>query len=135
MVEEIPIISLTLNDMRIPKNLRRLKNKKGDALFLVTGKQNAVIYRATRGVLEKIDEFRMTSFQSYEEVRGFMSELVVHLMNIKAETVPSIYLFTPSNVKKQIMKALPTDLRKHIKAVITGNFFNVAPSDLIMKFT
>ncbi len=45
--------------MRIPKNLLRLRNKKEDALLLVTGKQDAVIYKASQGTgkLEKVDCF------------------------------------------------------------------------------
>ena len=149
--------------MRIPKNLKHLSSKKEDSLLLVTGKQDAVIYRAHEGNLEKVDCFKLeTPHYSDNEgkggptgkgtgrgkgarsmvqkevhdrdiIRDFMHELVIHLKNLKAENVPSIYLFTPSYVKNQIMSALPTDLRKHIKAVVEGNYFNLAPAELMLK--
>ena len=149
--------------MRIPKNLKRLASKKEDALLLVTGKQDAVIYKASDGNLEKIDVFKLPTprysdnegnggatgkgtgrgkgarsmvqkeVQDRDIIRDFMHELVVHLKNIKAENFPSIYLFTPSYVKNQILSALPAELRKHVKAVVEGNYFNLAPSELMLK--
>ncbi len=119
--------------MRIPKNLKRLWSKKGDALLLVTGKQDAVIYKASKGTLEKLDTFKMPFSEERELIKDFMSELVVHLKNIKAESFPSIYLFVPSYVKDQIMRAIPTELRKHIKAVVQGDYFHLAPAELMLK--
>lgn len=132
--------------MRIPKNLKHLTRKNEDALLLVTGKQDAVIYKASKGQLEKLDSFKLPTphfsdnenrgikeIQDRDTVRDFMHELLIHLKNISADKIPSIYLFTPSNVKNRIMNALPTELRKHIKAVVEGNYFNMAPADLMLK--
>jgi hypothetical protein len=148
--------------MRIPKNLKRFSSKKEDALLLVTGKQDAVIYKASGGYLHKLDSFKLSTpkysdsegvggatgivgrsrgprsmtqkeVQDRDVVRDFIHELIIHLKNIGADRIPSIYLFAPSYVKNQIMDALPTDLRHHIKAVITGNYYNMAPSELMLK--
>ncbi len=119
--------------MRIPKNLKHLWNRKGDALLLITGKQDAVIYKASKGTLEKLDTFKMPFFSERELIKDFMSELLVHLKNIKAEKFTNIYLFVPSYVKDQVMKAIPTELRKHIKAVVEGNYFHLAPAELMLR--
>lgn len=124
----------------------RLRNKKEDALLLVTGKQDAVIYKASHGRLEKLDSFKIDTpqysdnenrgikqVQDRDIVRDFIHELTIHLKNLGADKIPSIYLFTPSYVKNQIMNALPTDLRKHIRAVVEGNYFNMAPAELMLK--
>jgi hypothetical protein len=149
--------------MRIPKNLKHLGRKDEDSLLLVTGKQDAVIYKASKGYLYKLDSFKLSTpvysdnegkggatgsgtgrghgqrsmvqkeLQDRDIVRDFIHELIIHLKNIGADKIPSIYLFTPSYVKNQIMNALPTDLRHHIKAVVEGNYFNMAPSELMLK--
>jgi hypothetical protein len=149
--------------MRIPKNLIRLRKKKEDSLLLVTGKQDAVIYKVSKGILTKLDSFKLGSFhysdsegkagaigkgtgrgkgirsmtqkevQNRDIVRDFMHELIVHLKNLKADNFPSIYLFTPSYVKNQILNALPAEFRRHIKAVVEGNYFNLAPAELMLK--
>ncbi len=142
--------------MRIPKSLKRLVSKKEDALLLVTGKQDAVIYKASNGNLEKLDSFKLETphysdsegvggrgrgsrsmvqkeLQDRDIVRDFISELIIHLRNLGADKIPSIYLFAPSYVKNQILNSLPTEFKRHIKAVIEGNYFKLAPSELMLK--
>lgn len=132
--------------MRIPKNLKHFGRKNEDALLLVTGKQDAVIYKASKGTLEKLDSFKLSTpvysdnegighheVQNRDVIRDFIHELVIHLKNMGADKIPSIYLFTPSYVKNIIMDALPADIRHHIKAVVTGNYYNMAPSELMLK--
>lgn len=133
-------------EMRIPKNLKHLSSKKEDSLLLVTGKQDAVIYKAHDGKLEKVDSFKLETpeysdnennglkqVQDRDLIRDFMHELVIRLKNLKAENIPSIYLFTPSHVKNQILNSLPTELRRHVKAVVEGNYFKLAPAELMLK--
>lgn len=114
--------------MRIPKNLKHLRKRKGEALLLVTGVRDAVIYRVSKGTVVVVDAFKL-SFSHLD----FMSELIVHIKNLTSDKLPSIYLFTPGNIKQHIMKVLPTDIRKHIKAVVEGNYINLSTSEMMLR--
>ncbi len=127
-------------------HLNHFKNE--EALLLVTGKQDAVIYRASHGILEKVDSFKIPrphysdhegtaatphELRDKDIFRDFTHELMSHLKNISATTYSTVYVFTPSNVKNQLWKAFPTAFRDKIMRVIEGNYFHFAPIDLLAK--
>lgn len=138
--------------MKIPLHLAQFKEE--DALLLVTGKQDAVIYRAAKGIMEKLDSFKIPrphfsdneggfgrtqgsakEIRDEDIIRDFMHELKIRLKKLGADSFSVIYLFTPSEVKNRIKNALPTNLRNNIKLIVEGNFFRFAPIDLLVKIS
>lgn len=147
--------------MKIPLHLEQFKEER--ALLLVTGKQDAVIYKASEGFLEKVDSFKIPrphysdnegrfgqsrgggkkskgavqggvrEIQDKDIIRDFLHELNIHLKKVGTAGISAVYLFTPSQIKNMISEALPVELKANIKAIIEGNYFTFSPIALLGK--
>lgn len=140
--------------MRISKTLPQFN--KEPSLFVVTGKQDAVFYKAYDGTIEPIGEFRIPKPKYSDReghyrttgdvvssggrerrddfiIRDFLTELKTHLKGMHAADYSKMYVFAPSKVKNFIIDAVPPPLRKKTAAVIEGNFYKSTPADIIQK--
>jgi hypothetical protein len=132
--------------MRIPKHLIQFREEP--TLLLVTGKQDAVIYKAFRGTLEKLTSFKIPrphysdnegtastphELRDRDIIRDFLHELNARLKSIGTVGYKALYLFTPSNVKNKIQNGLPQPLQAILKGVIEGNYYNFSPSQILAK--
>lgn len=134
--------------MKIPNHLNQFLEE--ESLVLVTGKQDAVIYKAFDGKLDKLDSFKIAhphysddegqfgrggtkELRDSDIIRDFLKELVIRLKKLGSENYAALYIFTPSHVKNLVQEALPTNLRVKIRGVVEGNYFKLAPLDIIGK--
>lgn len=143
--------------MKISDNFPILQ--KVNALFLVSGKQSAIIYRLRKGEINERETIEIkkpeyTDREGHFEYRGprgklhgsgsvyepkneylqkkFLSSLVTEIKKIK-RPYDSIYLFAPMHIIDSIEEALPNSISKKIKRKFTGNFTKQHPTDLLKK--
>lgn len=143
--------------MKISDNFPVLQ--KANALFLVSGKQSAIIYRLRKGEINEREtiEIKNPTYSDKEgrfESRGpkgrlqgsgsvynpksqyikqkFLDSLLKEIKQIK-RPYDSIYLFAPMHVINDIESALPNLVSKKIKRKFTGNFTKQHPTDLLKK--
>ncbi len=143
--------------MKISENLPQFE--KEPSLFVVTGKQDAAFYKAYDGMIERIaaikvptphysdreGHYRVSSrnsvnissggFERRDDyvIKEFIHELKTHLKSMHANDYSKMYVFTPSNVKNDILKAVPAHLRRKTAAVIEGNYYKSTPNYLLKK--
>lgn len=145
--------------MKISDNFSKLQET--NALFLVSGKQAAIIYRLRNGEIHERETIEVatpeyTDWEGHYEYRGprgkihgwgsmrepkgehvhqmFLGSLVKEIKQIK-RPYDSIYLFAPIHVIDGIELALPKTVSKKIKRRFTGNFTKMHPTDLLAKVT
>lgn len=143
--------------MKISDNFPVLQ--KVNALFVVSGKQSAVIYQLRRGEINERDTIKIkkpeyTDREGHFEYRGprgrlygsgsvyepkneyvqkkFLTSLVKEIKQVR-RPFDSIYLFAPMYVVDQIEAALPNSISTKIKRKFTGNFTKQHPTDLLNK--
>jgi len=146
--------------MKIKRELPQFEDKK--TLLLVTGKQEAVIYIAYKGVIEKIVEVKVEtpkysdregffartgrgknlgSGSAYEDAgieikKQFFNEISTKLKILaKNQKIRVLYLFTPVYMSKQLPAALPKSIANAIVAVYHGNFRSEHPFILLAKIS
>jgi hypothetical protein len=142
--------------MKISKSLPQFE--KEPSLFLVTGKQDAAFYKAYDGMIEHIASIKVPTprysdreglyrqkgrgemvtsggFERRDDIviRDFIHELKFHLKAMHGNDYAKMYVFTPSNVKNTILRAMPSYLRRKTAAVIEGNYYKSSPIDLLHK--
>lgn len=133
--------------------------QKVNALFVVSGKQAAIIYRLRKGEINERETIEIknpqyTDREGHFEYRGprgrlhgsgsvyepkneyvqkkYLASLVKEIKQIK-RPYDSIYLFAPMHVIDIIEEALPNIISKTIKHKFTGNFTKQHPTDLFKK--
>ncbi len=143
--------------MKISDNFPILQ--KANALFLVTGKQSAIIYRLRKGEISEREtiEIKTPTYSDKEgrfESRGargrlqgsgsvydsnktyiqenFLKNLLKELKNIKL-SYDSIYLFAPKQISGIIEGTLPKIILNKVKRVFDGNFTKLHPTELLTK--
>lgn len=143
--------------MKISDDFQNLQ--KTNALFLVSGKQAAVIYRLRKGEIHEretieIKQPEYTDREGHYEYRSprgkihgwgstyepkdeyvhkkFLSSLVKEIKQLK-RPYDSIYLFAPMHVMDSIEQALPNSISRKIKRKFAGNFTKKHPTDLLAK--
>lgn len=144
--------------MRISRDLPQFTDE--DVFLVVTGKQEAEVYAAGDGIIEKIasckvekptfsdheGSFRMrahgglTRSGSYEEVRkekvleDFIKEFRKMLKQVLVNRMPDrMYLFTPAYMVNRVRDALPVRMRNILKRTIRGNFYERHPFEILAK--
>ena len=143
--------------MKISDNFPVLQ--KADALFLVSGKQSAVIYRLRKGQIDEQETVEIQNpqysdregrfeyrgrgnklhgsgsvYESKEEYvqKKFLGSIVKEMKRIRLPE-DTIYLFAPMHVIDAIEEALPNSISKKVKRKFTGNFTKHHPTDLLKK--
>lgn len=144
--------------MNISRDLPQFTDEK--ALLVVTGKQEAEVYAAGDGIIEKVasckvekptfsdheGSFRMrahgglTRSGSYEEVRKekLLEDFVKEFKKILKEALVNrspdrVYLFTPAYMVNRVRDALPANIQKILKRTIRGNFYERHPFEILAK--
>jgi hypothetical protein len=120
--------------MKIPRELPQFKDES--ALIVVTGKQEALFYKASRGEIKEIDTVKVpTPHFSDHEGSGHLKELmdrdiVLDLFREIKKRVKEmplnfsrIYILAPTQIKRRIAAILPDSWRKKVRRVIPGNFY------------
>lgn len=133
--------------------------QKANALFIVTGKQSAIIYRLRKGEISEKEtiEIKTPTYSDNEgrfESRGprgrlqgsgsvldsnkkyiqdnFLKNLLKEFNTIK-RPYDSIYLFAPNYMAEAVEATLPNAASKKIKRIFTGNFTKQHPTELLAK--
>lgn len=131
--------------------------KKEDALLIVTGRQDAVIYRVKNGSMERLLAFkvptpRYSDKEGFTKAQGrgvtigsgwprelkdedilneFIKEFKDRLKSISPD-FEKLFLLTPSEHKNTVRGALPKDFKKKLKKELHGNYFSAKPQDIIV---
>lgn len=145
-------------------DLMKISNKfpklaKENALFLVSGKQSAVIYRLKNGEIHERDTITINKpeytdreghFQHSDSMgkfhgsgsvyepkdayvhQKFVSELIDEVNRIK-KPYDSVYLFAPAHVMNNIEENLPNPVAKKVARKFSGNFTKLHPTELLEK--
>ncbi|MES2437058.1 MAG: hypothetical protein V4519_03520 [Patescibacteria group bacterium] len=133
-----------------------------EALFLVTGKQDAKFYHVYDATIELVDDIsiphpkysdREGSYASTSRngmiqsgssltdldrvvIRDFITALKHHLkmyMHMHKKNIDTLYLFTPDHMKNYILDALPTELRSKVSYIFAGNYYHEHPEFFLQK--
>jgi hypothetical protein len=134
-----------LTYMKISKSFPQFVNEP--SLFLVTGKQDAAFYKAYDGEIERIKHFKIPNPKYSDREVGykvsprvneyvtqeFIHELKSQLKAMHTNDYAKMYVFTPSEIKNNVIRAVPTYLRRKTAAVIEGNYFKSTPVILLEK--
>jgi hypothetical protein len=146
--------------MKISKKLLQFTDEK--AILAVTGKQEAIFYRAHNGEIEKINEIKIES-PKYSDKEGFFKTRmkgagviragsvlkpkkwkVINEFNRKflselkkifkiEKNIISLYLFSPPYAHKIIENEIPPTIRKHLKILIKGDYCHKLPFEILEK--
>jgi hypothetical protein len=132
--------------MQIPKNLPQFKNNA--VLLLVTGRQDAVLYRACDGTIKRLDSFKIPNphYSDHEGsattgelvdtksiIRDFFRELKRRIK--KTPEFSKLFIFAPAQTKNKIGSVLPLDWQNKIESIFPGNFYSSHPLDLLKKLS
>lgn len=147
--------------MKITNKLEQFSEKK--VLFLVTGKQDARAYIATNGVIDRVISFRVQK-PAYTDNEGrfgnrsrgrsniiqtgnvlrpvdrsirlnFRHELNEKIKElIREQDIDEIIFFGPKHYQDETISLLPKRTQSKITAVISGNYFEKHPFELITKW-
>jgi hypothetical protein len=153
-----------MSDIRIPSSLT-IPNAlpqfySTPALFIVTGRQEGVLYKAYRGTITCLAQYKIPTphysdnegtFKTRSEagisssgapkdfppqymVRQFVQGLRKILQaSIKADEYGRIYIFTPSHIKRHIQDSLPVNYKKRVAHFFDGLYIKQTPLELIEK--
>ncbi len=135
--------------MKISENLPQFDN--GESLLIASGDFEADFYLASKGEINKVDSFLVErrnaeipvgfvaaesgNIKTLKKFRHseFVEEFKKHLSALLAkQPVKEIFLFAPSEMKNELEKALPANLRKNLR-VYEGNFHKEHPFKLLEK--
>lgn len=141
--------------MKIPRELPQFKDE--NAFIIVTGKQDAAFYKASDGIIEKVDAFKIprptysdnegiyrtkgrgvaTSSGSAKElqdenvIRDFLREFKKRIRKIS--DFSTIYIFSPHQIKNRVRAALPNEWKMKVGALIEGNYYFRHPTFILKK--
>jgi hypothetical protein len=144
--------------MKISKNFPQFKNEK--ALIVVVGKQEGKFYFANEGIIENLDSFKFEK-PKYSDREGHFTErgergvykrgavyepkkerIITELVNRLGENVKKllakneadiIYLTCPDYLKKRVKDSFPDSAKKKTEIILTGNYCDFHPFDLLEK--
>ncbi len=143
--------------MKIPRNLPQFE--ADTTLIIVAGRQDAVFYKVARGIIDRLDvfkiprphysdnegDFRMSgkgvfiSSGGVQEpknekiIKDFIHELKQRIKKIKE--CERIYIFAPSKTKNRIQSALPIVWQKRVVKIIAGNYYYHPPLSILKKIS
>ncbi|OGZ27695.1 MAG: hypothetical protein A2365_03560 [Candidatus Nealsonbacteria bacterium RIFOXYB1_FULL_40_15] len=144
--------------MKISRDLTQFKNFK--ALFIVTGRQEADIYVAENGKIDKIEEIEIPNskysdkegffktrtggrvirsgsvleFPKEKIMKDFLRELKTAMKDIRQRhKFDSVYLFSPEFFHNQVFEALPKDFQKKTKETVFGDYCHSHPFEILKK--
>ncbi|MCR4279919.1 MAG: host attachment protein [Candidatus Komeilibacteria bacterium] len=133
---------------------------KSSALLIVTGRQEAKIYLATKGTIEEIDNLKVSNprysdregffmnsgggktlgsgsvYEDHHEdvIKEFLKDLENDLVEMDNKHQPEqYYLFTPDYMAKQVRDSLPNGAENKVKLVVQGNYVKEHPFTLLDK--
>ena len=142
--------------MKIPQQLPHFNRRT--VLFIVTGKQEAVFYKASDGLIERVHAFKISepeqsdresefktrgrgqTFRSgsawerrnNDVIRDFISKFRHDMSEyVHPEYFHRAYLFVPPQVKAKVWESIPQALGKRISVTIDGNYINKSPLELV----
>ena len=140
--------------MKIPKHLPQFAG--ASAFLIVSGKQDAALYRVHDGTIERTDAFKIPrprysdkegrfgvrgksgqvtggvlELRDEDIIRDFLKELKVRLKS--APAFDYLYIFAPQSTKNKITKALPKEWHGKISATIVGNYYYRHPMVILEK--
>ena len=147
--------------MKIPEKHHQFENQT--ALIITTGTKDAAFYIARDGEINAVESFRVekpkyTDIEGHFERRGeagtykagspydptdknekaesdFLKELGEELKNVsKHHRIDQLIIFTPGHAKNEVQKLIPYELSKAEQVLITGNYYDEHPRELIAKF-
>ena len=143
--------------MKISNDFSELK--KENALFIVSGKQHAVMYRVRKGEMYEretihIDAPKYSDREGYSETYGgngeinasgsgyeakdlyiktkFLKTLAQEIRNLR-RPYDAVYIFGPQYLLQDLKDAVPHAARRKIKGEYPGNFTKHHPQDLLEK--
>lgn len=140
--------------MKIPSKFPQFEDER--VLVVATGAQDADIYIASNGTMDKVVSFRIPRRKYSDEegfsvqksgvsgsareypkeaaIHNFLSRLENELKKIsKKEKITQICLFSPDYMTKMVKSVFPTVLRNKVKISIAGNFSQHRPLELLQK--
>ncbi|MBD3282598.1 MAG: hypothetical protein GF387_03285 [Candidatus Portnoybacteria bacterium] len=142
--------------MQISKKLPQFNNEK--AILVIAGMYGADFYNASDGVIEKVDEFRISEptysdREGHFQVKGrgkrfgsgsvyepkkqkvinvLLNEFDKHFDDI-VSSGDSFYLFSPEYISNEFEKEISDKFKKKIKRVIHGNYLGEHPFSFLKK--
>lgn len=133
--------------MKIPGNFERLKNE--ESLIIVAGKQAAVIYEIEKGLIERIDAFKIPrpkysdneghfrtgashEFKDEDVIKEFLREFKRRIKKLDKK-YESVYVLAPDKTKNRIPQSLTDELKRKLKKVVNGNFYYRSPVFILEK--
>lgn len=131
--------------MNIPKAFPQYVGER--ALFIVTGSEDAKLFLATDGTIENVAAFRVKppKFDAKEKSlyplkthgkqmhqKEFVSTLAENIRSAAGRSrIHHAYLFTPSELKNVVRKALPPGVTQALRKTITGNYLDKSVVELL----
>ncbi len=148
--------------MKIASQLEQFNH--GVCLLIVTGSQDMRVYIAHDGQIERIHSFRIEK-PAYSDREGFYGtrakgvssaarsgsvlrpversirlefkrEIKTHLKDVgKNYHIAHVVLFTPKRHQSETVELINKDLQQKITTIISGNYFDEKPFDLIKRYS
>ena len=139
--------------MKVTKRFSEFQ--EGDALIVVTGKQQAFFYELHNGHLLRFDGFKVPKARwsdneghfkvrakgrslvsgSVREddrnkgtVRKFLREFRERIKKISVERFSELYILAPKEIKYQLLRMIPSDWQDRIAGYVDGNFSYAHPT-------
>lgn len=141
--------------MKIARQFPQFAHER--ALLIVTARQEIALYLATAGEIKLIEAVKLEKprfsdregfFQKLGKGTGtsapderikeqmvvaLVRELRAKLKDVLAERPTAVYLFVPAHLARVVQAALPAALRKDLKRIIRGDFFEAHPFELLRR--
>ena len=140
--------------LQIPRQLPQFDRA---TLIIVTGRQDAIFYRAWQGLLAQLGAFHLprprysdhegefkkrgrgieisyganTEIDKRDSIREFLQAFRQQIKRIPEAA--EIIIFAPAILKKVIGQALPSAWQKHLKQIIAGNYHRFYPLEILRK--
>jgi hypothetical protein len=145
--------------MQIPGKLPQFESER--ALLLVAGKQDAVLYEAREGRVEKLLDIRVPKphysddeghfkvrvggktirsgsvkeIRDEDIIRDFLHALKEEIRPLMHQEFTHLFLFAPAKTKNRIREELPHHWQQAIAEVIEGNFYYRNPLYLLERIS
>ena len=144
--------------MKIPHQLYQFEDVS--TFIIVAGKQDAHLYQAHQGEIKLLDVLKISKAhysdneglskarssngggiraatveksRDQEVISEFIKELKVHMEKVRADMYAEVFVMAPAKTKNEIVNNLPQPFRKKLKNVITGNYGQARPLDIVKK--
>ena len=140
--------------MKIPSKFPQFE--KENVLIVATGAQDADIYLASDGLMDKVISFRIPRRRYSDEegfsvqksgvsgsareypkeaaIQEFLKRLETELKTIsQKEKISHVCLFSPDYMMKMVKSVFPVNLRDKVKISVDGNFSQHSPMELLEK--